>query len=201
MPADAETVLGWMKNDPQGTVVLTADLAVAARLVKRLADAAPDLCIGALPSDPRAFNAVCAYPPAQTVGPGYRRIVLAGVPEEYPLDALGAAVYRLPEWPEWLRGLPDLPQLRAAYRALMRVGQRPAWCPTPEKLIRLVADESGLEDAAALAALLAMADMGLFELTLREDAVRIRRSGQNKAAPEDSAVWRVIQRWRAGEAV
>ena len=41
-----------------------------------------------------------------------------------------------------------------------------------------------------------MTDMGLFSLALDEQPVAVRRSDRAKASPEDSAVWRAIQRWR-----
>ena len=195
---EIDAVRAWMAERPQGTLVLTAELADAVRLVRALSGASPDICLGELPGDPRCFNAVCAYPPARPVRPGYRRVVLAGMPPEYPLDAPGAEVWRLRGWPEWTRELPDLPGMRAVYRALMRVGQRPAWCRTLEQLARMTADEAGVGDCAAMAAILAMADMGLFELSDGDGGMQIRRSPQDRADPEQSAVWRAIQRWRAG---
>jgi len=197
--ASPEAVRDWMGEGIQGTLVLTADLAEVARLMKALEGAAPDLYIGRAPDDPRCFNAVCVYPPARALPRGYRRVVLAGMPGEYPLDAPGAAAYRLGRAPEWARSLPDLEDMRAAYRALMRVGQRPAWCRSLSQLARLVADEAGLEDVGALASVLAMTDMGLFALEPDSDGIRIRRSASRAADPEQSVVWRAIQRWRTEE--
>ena len=194
---DLPSVLRRMAECPQGTLVLTADLAGTARLMKALEAAGPDLHIGAMPGDPRRFNAVCAYP-AGPAGANWRAVVLAGLPEGYRPDAPGARVYRLPGVPEWAKGLPDLEALRSAYKALMRVGQRPAWCRTLRQLARMVADESGLEDAAALASILAMADMGLFELKLEGGDFHIRRSGAGRVDPDGSGVWRAIQSWREG---
>ena len=196
---DLETVRSWMGGGIQGTLVLTADLAMAARLMKALEGASPDLTIGRMPEDPRCFNAVCAYPPARQVPRGYRRVVLAGMPGGCPAYAPGAATYRLPGAPGWVRSLPELEDMRAAYRALMRVGQRPAWCRSPAQLARVVADEAGLEDVGALASILAMADMGLFQLEIDGGEIRIRRSASRAADPEQSAVWRAICRWRAEE--
>lgn len=193
---DIPSILRWMGESPQGTLVLTADLAGTARLMKALEPEAPDMFIAALPGDPRRFNAVCAYPTGKGAGKGWRRVVLAGLPAGYRPEAPVARVFRLPLRPEWARDLPDLEGLRSAYKALMRVGQRPAWCRTLAQLTRLTADESGLEDAAALASILAMADMGLFELSMDGESVHIRRSGAGRADPDESAVWRAIRRWR-----
>lgn len=196
---DVGALCGWMAERPQGALAVTADLATAARLLRQLEPCRPDLYFGQLPDDPRMFNAVCVCPPAGRVHPGCRRVVLAGVPAEYAPEAPGAARYRLcDERPAWTRALPDLESLRAAYRALMRVGQRPAWCRTLFELSHLTADEAGMPDVGALAAILAMADMGLFELALDGGAVRIRRCEKGRAEPDESPVWRAIQRWRAG---
>ena len=56
---------GMMARSPQGTLVLTADLAGTGRLVQALLPAEPDVFIGETPDDARAFNAVCAYPPRE----------------------------------------------------------------------------------------------------------------------------------------
>ena len=45
-----------------------------------------------------------------------------------------------------------------------------------------------------LVSLLAMADMGLIELTLNPFGVR--RSAVKKANPGESALWQRVQRWR-----
>ena len=58
---------------------------------------------------------------------------------------------------------------------------------------------AGVADVTAGASILAMADMGLFALDLSEQPIRLVRSDRAKAAPEDSAVWRTLQRWREGK--
>lgn len=195
---DAGRLRGWMAERPQGTLAVTAAMAAAARLLEAVSSATPDLYFGKLPDDPRAFNAVCVCPPMAALPPGYRRLVLAGVPAEYA-PRTDAVRYRLPDEAAWMDNLPDLDGMRDVYRALMRVGQRPAWCRTLYELAHLAADEAGTADVAAVAAILAMADMGLFELSLDGEAAQIRRSARGKAEPGESSVWRAIQRWRAGD--
>jgi hypothetical protein len=92
--------------------------------------------------------------------------------------------------------MPGLDELREAYKGFMRVGRRPVWCQTIGQLSRLVAEESGLSDLAACASVLAMLDMGLFEIDWNTRPMGLRRLEKAKAAPEASGVWNVIHRWR-----
>jgi len=190
----------WAAEQPQGLLILAGDLACAARLAGRL-EPAPDLCFGALPEDPRAFNAVCAYPAAGTIPRGYRRVVLAGVPGEWLAGRLpaGCEAYRLAEHPGWMRVLPGLDELRTAYRGLMEIVRRPVLFRDPAQLAHLVASATGLDVRCALASTLAVADMGLFGIDLDSKPPRLRRTSVKRAEPEESGAWRAIQRWRAGE--
>ena len=196
---DSETLANWLAERPQGTLVVVSELACAGRIL-RLAEACPpDLALGSLPEDPRAFNAVCVCPPVGDIPSGYDRIVLAGVPGRWLTEATARRAYRLPEIPAWTALLPDVAAMREIYRALMRVGRRPAWCPSLGQLVHMTAEEAGAADVAVAASILAMADMGLFALERSGDAFTIARSDRAKASPEQSAVWRLVQRWRGGE--
>ena len=192
---DAEALLRRMRERPQGTLAICADLALAARLAEALAPAAPDVRLGKYPDDPRAFNALCVCP----VGPlprGYRCVALAGAPAECLPEDARAEIVRLPDAAEWRKRLPDLEQMRAAYRGLMRVTRRPAWCQSLFQLSRLTAEESGLDGLAAAVSILAMMDMGLFEIDLAARPIAVRRREVSRAAPEDSRVWNTVQGWR-----
>ena len=193
---DDAALLDWMSREPQGTLAVVADLASARKLTELLAPCAPDLAFGEWPSDARCFNAVCVCPSKGTLRGGYRRIALAGAPLEcLPGDARGRACYLAGDAP-WRRMLPDLDDMRAVYRALLALLRRPAWCQSMAQLSRMVAQEAGVNDLAAAAALLAMADMGLFEIDLGARPVAVRRTGLGRAEPGESAVWSAIQRWR-----
>ena len=194
-PTDADALAEWMRESPQGTLALASDFAAAERLMKRLEPFNPDLYIGAYPADPRGFNAVCVCP-AKGTPRGYRRVALSGVPEACAPQIPGAALYRLPDEPEWRRTLPDLDAMRAAYVALMKLMKRPVWAQTLFQLACLVAGEAGIGDVAAAASLLAMADMGLFALELGAKPVAVKRLNRPKAEPGSSAVWNAIQSWR-----
>ena len=193
-----EALEAWMSQSPQGTLVIAGDIASAGRLLRRLEACAPDLVLGRLPEDPRAFNAVCVCPSGGSIPPGYRRLVLVVAPEECVPAGAPAEVHSLGSSPAWMGDLPDLDAMRDAYRALMRVMRRPVWCRSMGQLARLVAAEAGCGEVSAAASILAMADMGLFGLELQGDGISLSRSDRPKARPEDSAVWNALQRWRAG---
>ena len=194
---DAGALRHWLSECPQGTLLLAGDIACAGRLMRLAGACPPDLYLGALPRDPRAFNAVCVLPAGNDLPKGYDRLVLAGLPEEWlPPDTAGAEVLRLAEPPGWLRQLPELDDMRAVYRALMRVLRRPAWCRTLWQLCRMAAEEAGLGEVCVAASILAMADMGVFHLTLDEGSITLSRGESPKVNPEDGAAWRTLRRWR-----
>ena len=195
--ADPEALRAWMEERPQGTLVVTSGIARAKRLLAALGDLAPDVYLGRWPTDARAFNAVCVCPAAGAPCRGYDRIALADVPAWAVPVPEGAALYRLPG-AEGLGGkLPDIDLLREAYRALMAAMKRPAWCQTLAQLASLAAGAAGLDIAATAASILAMADMGLFELDLNARPVALRRRERAKADPQASAVWNAMQAWRS----
>lgn len=192
---DTGALLEAMRQSPQGTLVATSDIAAARRLMERLAPCAPDLYFGRWPDDPRAFNAVCVCPTGD-VPRRYRRVALSGLPAECLPTDIGAEVFRLEDEVPWRRSLPDVEALRGAYRALAALLRRPAWCQSPGQLARLLAEEAGTDEVSAMASLLAMADMGLFELDFTARPIAVRRTGLAKVEPESSAVWNAIQRWK-----
>lgn len=195
---DESTLAGWMAERPQGLLIVTSDLNCAGRILGLAEDCPPDLVVGGLPKDPRAFNTVCVCPPVGGLLPGYDRIVLAGAPGRWLTEDMAKKTFRLPEIPAWTALLPDLAAMREVYLALMRVGRRPAWCPTLWQLIHMTAEEAGTAEIAAAASILAMADMGLFSIERSSQAFSITRSNRAKASPEQSAVWQTVQRWREG---
>ena len=192
---DPGTVAGWLRERPQGTLVVTSGVAAAEALLRLAGDNAPDLVLGELPRDPRAFNAVCVCPATGGIAPGYGRLVLADVPPEFVPEGWTGDAWRLRGTPGLGGRLPDVDGLREAYRAMMHVLRRPAWCRTLGELARVYEEEAGLDPVAVTAAMLAMVDMGLFALELRP-SVRLTRLDKGKADPRQSAVWNAIERWR-----
>jgi len=195
--AGGEALARWLAERPQGTLVVTAELACAEALLRGLGeDIRPDLAVGALPEDPRAFNAICVCPDANRLGRGWRRVVLAGVPAEWLPTDCAAEVLRLDTQAAWTQKLPDVETMRQVYSALMRALRRPAWHTNRWQLARVAADEAGVAELTAAASILAMEDMGLFALEQGTRGIAVRRSPVAKASPEDSAVWRRLEQWR-----
>jgi hypothetical protein len=185
-----------LQNNPQGTLILTADLAEMGRLAHALSTAPPDAYFGALPSDARAFNALCAYPPTRALG-HYRNIVFSGMPEGYSAVE-GAAVYWLSSSPPaWLGTLPNLDEMREVYKALRKLHARPIRHDTFRELAHLMTSATGLSGVNCAASLLALHDMKLIELTLDQHPIGFKLNPMRKSDPMESAVWRTIQRWRA----
>ena len=179
-------------REPQGTLVLTADLAETGRLYGALANGAADVFIGEVPDDPRAFNALCAYPP-RNLPAGYRRVVLAGIPDCGALPA-GAKAYRLAARAPWLGALPDVDQMREAYKALRRLAARPIRCTSLEMLAHLLSSATGLDSVCCAASALALADMKLIELALCGQPMCFRLNAAQKTDPDSSAVWAPCKR-------
>ena len=194
-----EALAGWLAERPQGTLIVASDLACAGRLLRRFGENPPDLALGELPADPRAFNALCVCPAGDVIHPGYDRIVLAGVPDAWLPEGCAAKVRRLVDEPAWPRLLPDLEAMREAYKALMRVMRRPAWFQSLWQLAHITAEEAGQADLTAAASILAMADMGLFTLDLDAHPIALTRNARPKAEPGESEVWRWMQRLREQE--
>ena len=98
--------------------------------------------------------------------PGYGRAVLAGVPCAASRAGCRRA-RRSSGWTSapWMRLLPDIEQMRDAYRALMQ-RRGPCGSKTQGQLAHLAEDRAEMDARWALASLLAIADMGLFAIDL-----------------------------------
>ena len=208
LPAiDPDALADSLRASPQGTLIVTADLATAARI----ADLGPcELHIGALPEDPRCFNAVCCCPKPGALHPSWRRVVLAGCPGEWLRGDVPACRLAVPVG--WTECLPDVEQLRDGYRALRRLElaseDRPAGFSDLRTLALRLTEvrREARPDAPAYIenpltarmALLALRDMGQFEYDFGAVPPRVRRLEGQTRDPDDVPVWRTIQRWRDG---
>ena len=186
-----------LKSSPQGTLVLTADLAGTRRLIGMCEGAPADVFIDSLPEDRRAFNAICAYPPAD-LPKGYRRIVLAGVPDWFEIPE-GAQVYRIGADAAWRKDLPDVDGMRNAYKAVRSVVKGVEKWDDFEMLAYLVSRYAGIEYIAAAASLLALHDMALIELDPYSRPTGLKLNPMHKTDPDSSAVWRAMQAWKAAD--
>ncbi|MEE1199718.1 MAG: single-stranded-DNA-specific exonuclease RecJ [Christensenellales bacterium] len=189
-----ETLMEWLRESPQGTLVLTADMDVAAQLARRSGDRAPDLFVGEAPKDPRAFNALWAYP-AEAVAVSYPRVVLAGFPF-VPESFGGADVYRLEADISWRKLLPDVDQLRQVYVTARRLGSLLRNCVAFADLTHLLQAYTGYDSLCCAAALLTLHDMKLIALELDSVPARLTLNKMRKTEPETSQVFRTLCRWK-----
>ena len=112
-------------------------------------------------------------------------------PEGVELRALEGGGFALAE------ELPDLDQMREAYRAALRLSRRPAHLKDMEALDARLAEETGLGSTRCHIALLALMDMKLVEL--RERPFGLLLPPMKKTDPESSALWRAIGRLREND--
>ncbi len=193
-PLSEQALAEMLRANPQGTLILTADLSAAKRILMLADDAQPDLYIAAAPEDPRAFNALCVYPP-QKLPERYRRIVLAGIPDGYEVPE-GPERFRMDVRPGWFDRLPDLDQLRAAYKGVKAVLQSRERRGAYNMLIHLAASYSRMEYVCAAACLLALNDLHLIELIPDDENSKLTLCPMRKIDPDTSSVWRALQAWR-----
>ena len=185
-----------LSASPQGTLLLTADLAQTAQLLRMADDAAPDAFIGEMPQDGRAFNAVACYA-AGEIPKQYRRIVLAGAPDWYEIPA-GAEVFRMEAKSCCREILPDVDMLRESYKtakAVRKCGER--W-EGIDMLAHLFEVYGRTDYGCATACMMALHDLDLIRLDLSVEPVGFVIPPMRKIDPDQSAVWRAVQAWRNG---
>jgi hypothetical protein len=189
-------MLDMLKASPQGTLVLTADLGLTRRILDLTGPDAPDVFIRDLPDDERAFNALCAYA-NRKLPKGYRRIVLAGVPDWFEVPE-GAQVYRV-DYDSCTRKLmPDVDTLREAYKAIRLVPKRHEDWDEFYMLVHLVESYAEMHYAAATVCVLALDEMKLIDLDFDAQPMTMKIPPMRKVDPDTSAVWRAVQAWKTG---
>lgn len=193
-PLADDALVQWLQADPQGTLILAGDFSEALEILKMLPSDNIDLSIAALPEDPRAFNTLCVYPAMGKIR-NYRRVVLAGVADECIPEG-PFKVYARTQKARWHESLPDIDMMREVWKALGRVFSRPVSFYTLRQLTHLIGADTGMDALAITASLLAIDDMGLIDLDLSKDPIAIQKCDRKKANPDDSIVWRTLQRWR-----
>jgi len=191
----AQELKQMLSASPQGTLVLTADLAETARLV-RASDGAADTFIGEMPQDVRAFNSICCYA-AGEIPAHYRRIVLAGAPDWYEIPE-GMQVYRLEAKSSCRDILPDVDMLRESYKTAKIVLKcRERW-EDIGMLAHLFEVYGKTDYGSATACMMALHDMDLIRLDLSVSPTGFSIPPMKKTDPAQSAVWRAVQAWKNG---
>lgn len=178
-----------LRANPRGTLIAVTDRGMLTELLRALPSDQYDLSLGAWPSDPRAFNALCFLP----VGPypeGYGRLYCPDAPKALfrPAEPGGGRC-------DWLADLPDLDALRALYRALCAVMRMPRALGGVADFARLLGEASGLSEIAAHAGLYALAAGGLIEFC--PEPLRVLGKKPQKTDLTQAEVYRYLETLRA----
>ena len=190
-PISIKALKELLAGSMQGSYILCSDPAFAQELLHQLKPCTPDLSIGALPQDERAFSSLVLWPAQLTAfPPALRCLVLAGVP---PIGNLpeGVCCFTLEgaafPWEE----LPDVDEMRQVYKALLHLSRRPVHLSCFEALDERLSEETDLSRLCCRASALALEDMRLIEICRQPFALRMLP--MKKTDPESSALWRRIQ--------
>ena len=178
----------------QGTWVLCGSLELAQQIMDGAELAPPDLCIGHLPEDARAFSSVIVCPDRLApLPPAVRTLVLAGVPEPAGLE--GIRVLSLEDADAGLAAvIPDVNGMREVYKAFRRLAARPLRLKGMEALAHALAAESGETETACLLSVLTLMDMRL--IAVHDKPFTAALLPAHKTDPDSSAVWRSLQACR-----
>lgn len=178
----------------QGTWVLCGSLELAQQIMDGAELMPPDLCIGHLPEDVRAFSSVIVCPDRLApLPPAVRTLVLAGVPEPAGLE--GIRVLSLAGADAGLAAvIPDVNGMREVYKAFRRLAARPLRLKGMEALAHALAAESGETETACLLSVLTLMDMQL--IAVHDKPFTAALLPAHKTDPDSSAVWRSLQACR-----
>lgn len=141
-----------LARSPQGTLVIAGDGESAARLY----DGSCDIFSGKYPDDPRCFNAICILPSGKAPR-GYKNTIYAGLPAMN-----GGKEADVPR-AAWLALMPDISAMRRVYTAAKSMLSRPVICEDLYEYAASMGDECQLSEAALMAGLLILMDMGLIK--------------------------------------
>lgn len=184
-------VAALLQTQIQGVWIVCPDFASARAILQCALPSKPDVYIGRLSDERRAFNAVCVCPENLNAFPkAIRRIVFVGTPIPEGLPE-GAQVSLLNIPVNIWRDMPNVDQMREAYKACLHLSKRPLHAQSVEALVNRIAEETALETNVCHLSLLALRDMKLVNLS--EDPLRFQLPPMKKTDPETSAVWRRIQ--------
>ena len=118
--------------------------------------------------------------------------MLAGVPEaDGFFDLPRVQVLRLNVPDRVFARLPDVDQMREVYKAARHLARRPMYIKDSWALDVRIAEETDLNPFCCRAALLALRDMDLVQIT--DSPFTLRVPPAKKTDPNESAVWRLIQ--------
>ncbi|MBQ4085496.1 MAG: single-stranded-DNA-specific exonuclease RecJ [Clostridia bacterium] len=190
---DLSAAVGLLAENVQGLVFAAAEITAAERLYRAFAAAGapvlPDIVTGAWTQDSRCFSSI-AVCPCGPVPAGVKTIVAVDIAAEFftgrKEDAQVFALVGAETDCSWLDTLPDVDMLRNVFVAARTVASRPLYTREKELIVREIAIEADCPEHTAFAALLALQDMGLIQLTSAPAGIEIARG--KKADPMQNKV-------------
>ena len=192
-PISVSGLQSLLRESAQGVLIVSAGVDAARRLAEQLGDDAPiEALIGAYPSDPRCFHALCVCPTG-TPPAGYRRIVNLDLP-----DGVINATDRLEGegiFPSFRR-LPDVAALRRVYQAARQMTRRPYYFSGIQAVFKTLAEDADVDPVAAVAGLRVLEHMNLVQADVQPGNVKILIPEMVRKSPEDDELYQKLTRWR-----
>ncbi len=199
--ADAEAIgaddlSALLEDNAQGVWVVCASLDIAGDIMGRTGEVRPDLVIGHMPADRRAFSSVIVCPEHITSLPGgVRTLVTAGVPaiaagkdiKTYVLACAGGLA---------AADVPTVDGMREVYKALRAFIRQGLRLQSLEEWTEQLSLQCALSQTACHLSVLALCDMKLIETRNKPFSLQLLPAA--KTDPETSAIWRSIQRLKGG---
>ena len=194
---DMDALCALLEDNVQGIWVICASLDTAQDILRRAEERKPDLLIGHMPTDRRAFSSVIVCPERIGALPkGVRTLVTAGVPaikceDGIELRALSGVEGVAKE------DIPDVDGMREVYKAIRLLTRQGSRTRGIDEMTEQLSSRCGLSRTACHLSVLALCDMKLIEVCFKPFSARLLPP--TKTDPAASAVWRDIQSLRGGE--
>ena len=200
-PMSEKALADLLAGSVQGTLVLAGSLEAARRVIRCLRErpagendpevCEPDVLFGAAEPDSRRYNTLCVFPSGIETA-GWQRVVCA----DLPVTPDGA--YSLGGIPAWAEDVPDLDGLRAAVKACMRLSGQNIY--GMDKILKRLAEASGLNARACAIALSVLEDMALVRIKKAEnnenEPIGVAFEKGKKADPNENGLFRLLRGMR-----
>ena len=192
-PISVSGLRALLGESAQGVLIVAAGVDAARRLAEQLGDDAPiEAFIGAYPSDPRCFHALCVCPTGVPPA-GYRRIVSLDLPRGviHATDrAEGEGVF------SGFRRLPDIAPLRRVYLAARQITKRPYYFSSIQPVFKTLAEDADVDPVAAVAGLRVLEHMDLVRVDVQSGRLTIIVPEVVRKNPEEDEFYQKLTLWR-----
>ena len=192
-PISVSGLRALLGESAQGVLIVAAGVDAARGLAERLGDDAPiEAFVGAYPSDPRCFHALCVCPTGAPPA-GYKRIVSVDLPRGAirATDRLeGEGVF------SGFRRLPDISPLRRVYLAARQIPKRPYYFSSIQPVFKSLAEDADVDPVAAVAGLRVLEHMRLITVEIQSGSLKIIVPEVVRKNPEDDELYRKLTLWR-----